>query len=354
MNARKVIIDCDPGIDDALALMLALSSPELEILGITIVCGNVPTSQGAKNALKILEWMGQTNIPVYSGEETPLVRDYVDASDTHGMDGLGESGYADVLSSAPRADAVSFLINTLKTTPNVSIIAIGPLTNIARVILRDPDCLANLQEFVSMGGSYKSHGNCSPVAEYNYWCDPDGAKIVFDAFASLPHLKGKLLQMVGLDVTRKIVLTPNLLEYMKNVNPLMGTRIERITRFYFDFHWKQEGVIGCVINDPLAVACFLDPNLCSGFDSYTQIETTGLGIGQSIVDAMNFYQKAPNSHILTQVNVSGFLQLFLTRVIGAKKEQIESILPQILSPAPRFPHETCYASLEDIRRREFS
>ena len=101
MNAKKVIIQCDPGIDDALALMLALSSPELEILGITIVCGNVPASQGAKNALKILEWMGRTDIPVYLGEESPLVRNYVDASDTHGMDGLGESGYPDVLFPAP-------------------------------------------------------------------------------------------------------------------------------------------------------------------------------------------------------------------------------------------------------------
>ena len=216
------------------------------------------------------------------------------------------------------------------------------MTNLAKVISPAPECLTNLTALVSMGGSYKSHGNCSPVAEYNYWCDPDAAAEVFHAFSELPQLEGKKLHMIGLDVTRKIVLTPNLVEYMKCVNPGVGTRIEELTRFYFDFHWKQEKVIGCVINDPLAAAYLVDPSLCSGFDAYTQVETGGLCIGQTVVDAMNFYQKAPNSHILTQVNVRRFFLMFFERVLGVPQEESAPVLDQILTAPPVFPHETMF------------
>ena len=162
MNARKLIIDCDPGIDDSLALMLAAASKELDLVGITTVSGNVPASMGAKNALKILSMIGKPDVPVYVGEETPLVRDYVDAMDTHGMDGLGESGWPDAEGLTPNKDAVSFLIETLKATPDVTILALGPMTNLAKVISRAPECLTNLTALVSMGGSYKSHGNPFP------------------------------------------------------------------------------------------------------------------------------------------------------------------------------------------------
>ena len=325
MNAKKVIIDCDPGIDDTLALMLALSSPELDIVGITIVCGNVPTYKGAENALKVLKWFDRMDIPVYLGEEKPLVRPYVDAMDTHGLDGLGESYYPGVQEVRPRKGAVSFLSETLKKAAKeqetISIIALGPLTNIARLIQTEPEALAGLDELVSMGGSYKSHGNCSPVAEYNYWCDPEAAKVVFDhAF----------VHMVGLDVTRKIVLTPNILEYMCAAAPEIGEIIKNITRFYFDFHWKQEGVIGCVINDPLAVAYFIDRNMCHGFDSYTQIETQGISAGQSVVDAYHFWQKENNSHILTETDAFRFMQFFFERVLKIAKENSAPVLEQIM------------------------
>ena len=285
MNAKKVIIDCDPGIDDTLALMLALSSPELDVLGITVVSGNVPVEKGAENALKVLDWMNRKDIPVYLGEPLPLVRNYVDAMDTHGDDGLGESNYPTITDTRPHTDAVGFLRDTLLHTPHVSVIALGPLTNLARLYQTSPEAFAQIEEMVSMGGNYKSHGNCSPVAEYNYWCDPDAAHIVYEAFASM---EGKLLHMIGLDVTRQIVLTPNILQYMRYTNPVMGERITNITKFYLDFHWKQEGIIGCVINDPLAVAYFIDRTLCSGMEACTRIATEGLCIGQSVVDRFDF------------------------------------------------------------------
>lgn len=324
MNAkRKIIIDCDPGIDDTLALMLALSSPELEVIGITVVCGNVPTDIGAENALKVLKFMGRLDIPVYCGEEAPLKRDYISAQDTHGMDGLGESNYPAVTETRAKKDAVNFLINTLKTQKNVSIIAVGPLTNIAKALQKNREVFKNLDEFISMGGSFKSHGNCSPVAEYNYWCDPDAARYVYE---NLP----KKIHMVGLDVTRKIVLTPNILEYMQILDKEKGGFIKKITRFYYDFHWKYERVIGCVINDPLAVAYFINRELCGGFDSYTTVETEGISIGQSVTDSMDFWKKEPNSHVLTEVNQKEFMTMFLKRVFGEDEQEIRKILLQIM------------------------
>ena len=145
------------------------------------------------------------------------------------MDGLGESGYANVPGSAQEKDAVSYITDTLREKQGVSIIAIGPLTNIAKALQKDPEAFEQLDEFVSMGGSYKSHGNCSPVAEYNYWCDPEAAKYVYENLRTKIH-------MVGLDVTRKIVLTPNILEYMQILGTEKGEFIKNITRFYYDFH----------------------------------------------------------------------------------------------------------------------
>lgn len=320
---RKIIIDCDPGIDDALAIMLALASPEIEVVGITVVCGNVPVSIGVQNALKILAFMNRLDIPVYCGEEKPLKREYVSAQDTHGMDGLGESGIAGEIEGIVKEDAVTYMIETLKHEQDVSIIAIGPLTNVACALKKDKEAFEHLDEFISMGGSFKSHGNCSPVAEYNYWCDPDAAEYVYQNL-------GKVIHMVGLDVTRKIVLTPNILEYMQILDAKKGAFIRRITRFYYDFHWEYEKVIGCVINDPLAVAYFVRREICRGFSAYTAIETEGISIGQSVVDAMDFWKKEPNSYVLTEVDEMAFMVMFLQRVFGGSEEEIRSILEQIL------------------------
>lgn len=321
---KKVLIDCDPGIDDALALMLALSSPELEILGITTVCGNVPTQQGAENALRILKLMGRLDIPVYCGAETPLVREYIRAQDTHGEDGLGETNLPSVTEAAWRPGAVSFLLDTLHTHDAVTILAIGPLTNIALALQKDASAFAHLAQFVCMGGNYKSYGNCSPVAEYNFWCDPDAAALVYRTL-------GKRIHTVGLDVTRKICLTPDLLHYMRRLNPKTACFIQEITNFYMDFHWEQEHILGCVINDPLAIAYFLNPALCQGFDAYTEIETQGICVGQSVVDTMKFWKKNPNSTILTHVDVLGFWVCFISRIFKQDTVQIESDLNRLIS-----------------------
>lgn len=306
----RIVIDCDPGIDDSLALMLALASPELNIAGITTVSGNVPVDMGTENAAKVLNWMERTDIPIYKGEAVPLKRKYIDAMDTHGRDGMGESFYPEVSWPKQNKDAVEFLEELLEKE-KISIIALGPMTNLASLFLKRPDLIEQIDELVSMGGSFKSHGNCSPVAEYNYWCDPHGAAVCYEAFAKA----GKKIHMIGLDVTRKIVLTPNILEYICRLDPKTGEFIRRITGFYMDFHWEYEGIIGCVINDPLAVGYFTDRDMCTGFDSFTAVETEGISIGQTVVDSMNFWKKEPNSHILTETDGKQFMKLFLSRIL---------------------------------------
>ncbi|MCI5628704.1 MAG: nucleoside hydrolase [Clostridium sp.] len=316
MEKRKVIIDCDPGIDDSLAILLALNSDELEVLGLTITSGNVPARMGAKNALKTLQIANRLDIPVYVGEEFPLQRKLITAQDTHGEDGIGENFYDDVRGEILEG-GVDFIIDTLKREEKVSIIALGPLTNIAKALMKDKDAFDNLDEFVSMGGAFRIHGNCSPVAEFNYWVDPHAADYTYK------HLPKKI-HMVGLDVTRKIVLTPNIIEFINRLEKEKSKFITEITRFYIDFHWQQEGIIGCVINDPLAVAYFIDRNLCKGFDSYVEVVHDGVAIGQSIVDSFNFYKKEPNAHVLTQTDEKAFMKMFLKRVFKGYEEIIDA------------------------------
>ena len=318
MEKKKIIIDCDPGIDDSLAIMLALKSEEVEVVGITIVSGNVHAKVGAENALKVLKELGRLDIPVYIGSCDPLKRKLITAEDTHGEDGLGESFFPKVEEVSYREGAIEFILDTLRKE-KITIIALGPLTNIARCLQKDEGATRNMKELVLMGGAFKSFGNCSQVAEFNFWVDPDAAEFVFN------NLERKIT-MVGLDVTRKCVLTPNYIEMIKQLKEPLGEFITKITRFYVDFHWAQERTLGCVINDPLAIAYFINPNLCSGKEYYVDIVTEGKAIGMSLVDEGDFYRKKPNCLVLTEVNSKEFMEMFLTRIFKDHKEDILSVL----------------------------
>ena len=356
---RNVIIDCDPGIDDSLALMLALSMEELKVEAITIVCGNCPVEMGFANAKKVLKQMGRLDIPVYVGADRPLKREYVNALDTHGADGLGESFLPEVPGYEQNMSAVEYLEwrfggagvgqtseiagagaegrddaedrdgaeGRADASKSCSVIALGPMTNLAQLIQRAPQAFAQIEEIVSMGGNFRSHGNCSPVAEYNYWCDPDGAALVYETAAKV----GKKISMIGLDVTRQIVLTPNLLEYMKRLNPETGKFVQAITKFYFDFHWEWEHLIGCVINDPLAVAYFADRSLCSGLEAYTAVETEGISVGQTVVDSMGFYRKEANAVVLTETDPVRFFRMFFARILGMDEQELD-LIEELVEP----------------------
>ena len=319
MDKRKVIVDCDPGIDDALAIILALKSKEIEVIGITTVSGNVKSLQGAKNALKVLKLLGRLDIPVYLGESKPIKRELVTAQDTHGEDGLGETFLEEVSSEYIRENSVDFILNTLKNHENVSIIALGPLTNLCRAIEKDSETFHRVKEIVSMGGAYKSHGNCSPVAEFNYWVDPHGAREFLKKF------NGEFT-MVGLDVTREIVLTPNLREMIHQFKDEIGDFIYDITRFYVDFHWEQERTLGCVINDPLAVEYFINRELCEGFKAYVDIACEDISMGQRVVDVADFYKRRKNVFVLDKVNSKEFIISFLNKIFPSHKEDIKNVL----------------------------
>lgn len=319
MNKKKIIIDCDPGIDDALAIMLACQSPELDILGLTIVSGNINGEQCAENALNILDVMGRTDIPVYLGKTTPLKRKMVLAKETHGEDGLGGYPFKRKNKITFKNGGVAFLAKTLMEEEDVSILPIGPLTNIATLIQDYPEAAKKIKEIVLMGGTFKSHGNTSPVAEFNFWADPDAAAVVFKEL-DCP------ITMVGLDVTREVVLTPNYIEMLHQFDEPLADVIVGITRFYTDFHWKQERTLGCVINDPLAIAYFINRDLCKGKDYYVDIITGGKAIGMSMVDEANFFEKKPNCKVLTQVDAASFMEMLLTRLFKEHADDIHHVL----------------------------
>jgi len=314
---RKVIIDCDPGIDDALALMLAVRSPELDILGITIVSGNIEAMQCYWNAKKVLALMDREDIPVHLGSRAPLYTPLETAEDTHGDDGLG--GLGATLAYKPPVDttAVDFILETLEREEagTVSIIAIGPLTNVAAARKQAPETLARVQEMVSMGGAFRCSGNVSPVAEFNYWVDPDAARDV------LTGLKCPLT-MVGLDVTWPVVFTPLHAGLLSQFDDPLADFIVGMMRFYTDFHWKEQHILGSVINDPVAVAYFIDRSLCCGTDYPVTVVTGGEARGMSLVDARYYPEKRPNCRVLTQVDADGVLAFVLTRLFPEWEEDI--------------------------------
>lgn len=315
---KKVIIDCDPGIDDALAIMLALNSPEIEVLGITTVVGNVPVEVGTKNVLKILKQMNRLDIPVYAGCDQPLRREYRSAESIHGKDGLGDSGLDEVTGIDVSSDAISFLNQTLADNDEVTVIAIGPMTNVAFAMMSNLDVWQKAK-IISMGGAYRVRGNMSPVAEFNYWCDPDSARYVYR------HAYNPVV-MVGLDVTRQVVFTPNMVEFVKQAQGENAAFLEKIMSFYFDFHWQQEQIIGAIINDPLAVGYLLAPDLFTTITGETDIALDGICEGQTVVDTMS---EETNSIITVDIEVERFLALLLERTFKLDKALVDKVLPTL-------------------------
>lgn len=310
MSKPKVILDVDPGIDDSLAILLAIQSDRFDILGLTIGSGNVDIHQGAKNAAHVLELAGRLDIPIYKGAALPLEIDYTDARDTHGEDGLGEAVFASKDTSEDMS-AQSFILETLeKNKGEVTIFALGPLTNMASVLQTNPDALTYAKEIRVMGGSYGVNGNCSPVGEYNFWCDPHAAKVFFNA--ELPKT-----YLYTLDVTYDILFTPNMREMVKQFGTKLSDFMYAITQFYVDFHWKQERTLGCVINDPLVIADVLHP-MVDFYTATVDIAESGIARGESVIERT----EKGNIFVSSSVDKRTFFDLFLTTVCKENKEDI--------------------------------
>src|SRR5713226_689263 len=263
----RVIIDTDPGVDDALALLLAMRSPELKIEAITAVAGNVPLDLTLPNALRMVEIAGRTEIPVAAGARAPLVRRLVTAAYAHGENGLGGAVFPEP-KTKPVAEPAAVLIRQIirKFPGEVTLLTIGPLTNIATALNMDPELAGMIRALVMMGGSL-SGGNITPAAEFNIYVDPEAARIVFQS--------GIPITMVGLDVTRKTSLTEEHLRVLEAAQNPVSQAAAKIGRNAINHNRERGFLVGPNMHDSLAVAAFLDPTILKWQEYYVDVETTG-------------------------------------------------------------------------------
>ncbi|GAA0373830.1 nucleoside hydrolase [Bowmanella denitrificans] len=272
--SRKIIIDTDPGVDDALAIVMAANSPELNVLGLTTVFGNVSVEQATTNALILSEFAGY-DIPVYKGEAVPVTRTPAPYADfVHGDDGFGNINWPESDKQAQTQHAVDFIIEQVRKYPGeVTLVPLGPLTNIARVLEKAPDVAALVKEVVLMGGAARHCGNVSPVAEANIMGDPHAADKVFTA--NWPVV------MIGLDVTSQVLLKHDDMQKIAQLNPKQGEFLRQASDFYIDFYQQTLGIAGCMVHDPSTIAYILDPSLFEVEQGRIRVVTDGLAIGQT-------------------------------------------------------------------------
>jgi inosine-uridine nucleoside N-ribohydrolase len=271
----RVIIDTDPGVDDAFALLLAMRSPELKIEAITPVAGNVPLDLTLPNALRMVEIAGRTDIPVAAGARAPLMRRLVTAAYAHGENGLGGAVFPDPTTKPVATPAAELIREIVRKYPGeVTLIPIGPLTNIATALESDPELAGMVRGIVMMGGSL-SGGNITPAAEFNLYVDPEAARIVFQS--------GIPITMVGLDVTRKVTLTDDIVRVLEAAQNPVSQAAAKIGRNAIDHNHEHGFLVGPNMHDSLAVAGFLDPAILTLQDYYVDVETTGeLTAGETV------------------------------------------------------------------------
>jgi len=273
--AARVLIDTDPGVDDAFALLLAMRSPELKIEAITAVAGNVPLELTLPNALRMVEIAGRTDIPVAPGAKAPLLRRLVTAAYAHGENGLGGAVFPEPTIKPVAEPAAELIRSVIRRYPKeVTLITVGPLTNVAAALNGDPELASLIKGVVMMGGSL-SGGNITPAAEFNIYVDPEAARIVFQS--------GIPLTMVGLDVTRRTSLTDEHVRLLEAAQNPVSQAAAKIARHAIDHNREQGFLVGPNMHDSLAVAAFLDPTILKWKEYYVDVETTGeLTAGQTL------------------------------------------------------------------------
>ena len=308
--ARKIIIDTDPGQDDAVALLLALASPEeLDVLGIVAVAGNVRVAQNAKNALKILELADRTDVPVYAGCERPIRRTLVTAEHVHGESGLDGPDLPEPQIKLQSQHGVDFLIETLLShEPNtVTLCTLGPLTNIAVALIKAPAIAARIKEIVMMGGAYFEVGNITPTAEFNIYVDPEAAAIVLQS--------GVPIVMVPLDVTHQILTTQERLARIDAIGNKTGSAVAKMLKFSERFDLEKYGFRGAPLHDPCVIAYLLDPTLFQGRRINVVVETTSdLTLGMTVADYWGVSKRPKNALFLRTGNSDAFYELLCERL----------------------------------------
>ena len=305
----KVIIDTDPGQDDAAAIMLALGSPEIELLGLTVVAGNVPLGLTARNARIVCEMSGRTNIKVFAGADRPLRRGQVTAEHVHGKTGLDGPDLFEPSFPLQDAHAVDFIIETLmnEAPGTVSLCPIGPLTNIALALRKEPAIAPRIQQIVLMGGGYFAQGNITPSAEFNIFVDPEAAALVFAC--------GAPLVMMPLDVTHKVLTTNARVERIRAVDNRAARALTAMLLFYERFNVEKYGTDGGPLHDPTTIAWLLKPDLFEGRLCNVEIETqSDLTRGATVVDWWGVTDRRKNALVLRDVNADGFFDLLTERL----------------------------------------
>ena len=307
--ARKIIIDTDPGQDDAVAILLALSSPELEILGITTVAGNVPLSLTTKNALIVTELAQRQDIGVFAGCEKPLSRPLVTAEYVHGATGLDGPKLKEPISQKKSKHAIDFIIETLRENEpkSITLCPLGPLTNIASAFQRAPDIIERVKQIVLMGGAYFEVGNITPTAEFNIFVDPEAASLIFKSNIDLVT--------IPLDVTHKPLTTPARIEKFYEMNTKCGKFVAEMTAFFERFDKEKYGTEGAPLHDPCVIAYLLEPDIFSGKQINVEIETQSeLTLGMTVADWWRVTDRPANVLYLRDVDVAGYWQLLKDRL----------------------------------------
>ena len=306
---RKIIIDTDPGQDDAVAILLALASPELDVLGLTAVAGNVPLPLTQKNCRIVCELADKADVKVFAGCDAPLSRKLVTAEHVHGKTGLDGPQMADPVMPLQDAHAVDFIIETLRSEPagTITLCPLGPLTNIAQAFTKAPDIVEKVQEIVLMGGAYFQVGNITPAAEFNIYVDPEAADIVMKS--------GVSLVMMPLDVTHKALTNRDRVEGFRDLGNEVGRMVAAWTDFFERFDKEKYGSEGAPLHDPCVIAYLLKPELFSGRYVNVEIEKQSeLTLGMTVADWWGVTDRAPNAMFIGDVDAQGFFDLLTERL----------------------------------------
>ena len=310
MTKRKIIIDTDPGQDDAVAILVALASPdELEVLGITAVAGNVPLELTQKNARIVCELANRPDVPVFAGCDRPLGRQLVTAEHVHGKTGLDGPSLPDPKIPLQDEHAVDFIIRSLReeASKTITLCPLGPLTNIATAFQKAPDIVPMVQEIVLMGGAYFEVGNITPTAEFNIYVDPEAADIVFKS--AVP------IVVLPLDVTHKALVTNDRNDAFRNLNTAAGRAVADMTDFFERFDKEKYGSAGAPLHDPCVTAYLLRPQLFSGRHINVMIETQSeLTLGMTVADWWRVSERPANATFIGDLDAAGFFELITERI----------------------------------------
>jgi purine nucleosidase len=307
---RKIIIDTDPGQDDAVAILLALASPEeVEVLGITAVAGNVPLELTQKNARIVCELAGRPDMRVHAGCSSPMRRKLVTAEYIHGKTGLDGHDLPDPTMPLQETHGVDFIVETLRAEPSgtVTLCPLGPLTNIATAFETAPDVVGRVEEIVLMGGAYFEVGNVTPAAEFNIYVDPEAAQVVFRS--------GVPLTVMPLDVTHKALTTRPRIEAFRALGTDVGHTVAEWTDFFERFDMEKYGSEGAPLHDPCVIAHLIRPGLFSGRHVNVEIETVSdLTRGMTVADWWGVTDRPKNAMFMGDVDADGFYDLLTGRL----------------------------------------